>query len=95
MCGCGAKFSVEHTAPKVVSHPYDITRSEIYPLTQVCSDVCIEPEIQPLTGKVLSDATSNAQDGVRLDIAANGCSLLVVVTNTTCVDCLSFLSDKV
>ncbi len=37
-------------------------------LTEVCPDVLIEP----LTGEVLSHATSNTQDGARLDIAANG-----------------------
>ena len=41
-------------------------------LTEVCSDVCIEPDLQPITGEVLIGATSNAQDGARLDITANG-----------------------
>ena len=41
-------------------------------LTKVCSDVCIEPDLQPITGEVLTGATSNAQDGARLNIAANG-----------------------
>ena len=41
-------------------------------LTEVCSDVCVEPELQPITGETLTGATSNAQDGARLDIAANG-----------------------
>ena len=40
-------------------------------LTEVCSDVYIEPDLQPITGEVLTGATSNAQDGARLDIAAN------------------------
>ena len=41
-------------------------------LTEVCSDVCIEPELQPITGESLTGASSNVQDGARLDIAANG-----------------------
>lgn len=41
-------------------------------LTEVCSNVCIEPDLQPLTGEVLRNASSNQQDGARLDIAANG-----------------------
>ena len=41
-------------------------------LTEVCNDVCIEPDLQPITGEVLAGASSNAQDGARLDIAANG-----------------------
>ena len=40
-------------------------------LTEVCNDVYIEPELQPLTGEALTGATSNAQDGTRLDTAAN------------------------
>ena len=41
-------------------------------LTEVCSDVCIEPDLQPVEGEVLSGSSSNTQDGARLDIAANG-----------------------
>ena len=40
-------------------------------LTEVCNDVCIELDLQPITEEVLTGATSNAQDGARLDIAAN------------------------
>ncbi len=41
-------------------------------LTEVCPDVLIEPDLLPLTGEVISHATSNTQDSARLDIAANG-----------------------
>ena len=41
-------------------------------LTEVCNDVCTEPELQPITGESLTGASSNVQDGARLDIAANG-----------------------
>ena len=41
-------------------------------LIEVCSDVCIEPNLQSITGEALTGATSNAQDGARLNIAANG-----------------------
>ena len=40
-------------------------------LPRVCSDVCIEPELQPITGESLTGASSNVQDGAHLDIAAN------------------------
>ena len=33
---------------------------------------CVEPELQPITNEILSGASSNTQDGARLDIAANG-----------------------
>ena len=76
-CACGSKFSVEHalSCPKggfpSVRHNEirDITASL---LTEVCNDVCIEPELQPMTGEVLNGSSSNTQDGARLDIAANG-----------------------
>ena len=41
-------------------------------LTEVCHDVMVEPELQPLTGETLACATSNPSDGARLDIAVNG-----------------------
>ena len=41
-------------------------------MTEVCHDVCVEPTLQPLTGKVLSNATAISDDGARLDIVANG-----------------------
>ena len=41
-------------------------------LTEVCHDVQVEPELQPLTGESLTNATANTQDGARLDISANG-----------------------
>ena len=41
-------------------------------LTEVCHDIVIDPDLQPLTGEVLARASSNTADGARLDIAANG-----------------------
>ena len=41
-------------------------------LSEVCSDVCIEPDLQPLSGEVLTGASSIVQDGAHLNIAANG-----------------------
>ena len=75
--GCGDKFSVEHalSCPKggfpSIRHNQirDLTANL---LTEVCSDVCIEPVLQPITGEVLAYATANTQNDARLDIAANG-----------------------
>ena len=39
-------------------------------LTEVCSEVSIEPELQPVMPQQLTGATANAQDGARLDISA-------------------------
>ena len=41
-------------------------------LTEVCHDVVVEPDLQPLTDEALACATSNLSDGARLDIAVNG-----------------------
>ena len=41
-------------------------------LTEVCHDVLVEPDLQPLSGEVLARASSIRTDGARLDIAVNG-----------------------
>ena len=76
-CGCGARFSVEHTLSCPKGGFPSIRHNEIRDLTanlltEVCSDVCIEPELQPITGESLTGTSFNVQDGARLDIAANG-----------------------
>ena len=76
-CECGATFTVEHALscqrggfPTARHNEIrDITANL---LTEVCHDVVIEPDLQPLTGEILTRASSNTADGARLDIAANG-----------------------
>ena len=76
-CACGTTFTVEHalSCPRggfpTIRHNEirDVTASL---LTEVCHDVMIEPNLQPLTGEALTRATSNTADGARLDIAVNG-----------------------
>ena len=76
-CECGKAFSVEH-ALSCAKGGFPILRhNEIRDLTatlltEVCHDVQIEPELQPLTGESLTNATANTHDGARLDISANG-----------------------
>ena len=41
-------------------------------LSEVCTDVCTEPPLQPLSGETLTYATANVEDGARLDISAAG-----------------------
>ena len=64
-CGCGEKFTVEHSLSCAKGGLPSIRHNEIRDLTanlltEVCTNVCIEPDLQPLTGEVLSRATSNA-----------------------------------
>ena len=41
-------------------------------LTEVCHGVCVEPTLQELNGESLPHATTNSDDGARLDICAHG-----------------------
>ena len=41
-------------------------------LTEVCSDVCTKPELTPLEGEQMRLASTNVQDGARVDIRAKG-----------------------
>ncbi len=76
-CDCGKAFTVEHalSCPKggfpILRHNEirDLTATL---LSEVCNDVRVEPELQRITEEQLAYATSNTQDGARLDISANG-----------------------
>lgn len=76
-CECRASFTVEHALSCQrggfpISRHNKIRDVTANLLTEVCHDVVIEPDLQPLTGEVLARATANTSDGARLDIAANG-----------------------
>ena len=76
-CVCGSRFSVEHalSCPRgafpIIRHNEirDLTASV---LSEVCYDVRVEPDLQPITNETMSAATANTSDGARLDIAMNG-----------------------
>ena len=75
-CVCGSRFSVEHalSCPRgafpIIRHNEirDLTASV---LTEVCHDVRVEPDLQPITDETMTAATANTSDGARLDIAMN------------------------
>ena len=76
-CACGASFSVDHAlcCSKVgfPTHRHnEICDFTVSVLTEVCHDVCTEPPLQELAGEPLPYATSNREDGARLDIRAQG-----------------------
>ena len=76
-CECGNGMSVEHALSCTKGGFPIIRHNEIRDLTatlltEVCSKVSIEPELQPVMPQQLTGATANAQDGARLDISANG-----------------------
>ena len=41
-------------------------------LTEVCHEVSIEPDLQPISGEIFHRASTNIQDGARLDVAMSG-----------------------
>ena len=76
-CTCGASFSVEHTLCCSMGGFPTIRHIEIRDfianvMSDTCHDVCIEPPLQALTTEPLPHATSNRDDGARLDIRAQG-----------------------
>lgn len=76
-CVCGAPFSYDHAM--ICSHGgltffrhnaiRDVTARW---LNDVCSDVEVEPRLQPLSGETLTPTTANCQDDARADIRARG-----------------------
>jgi len=75
MCVCGKSFSVEHAFACPCGGFPSIHHNEIRDLTasllsEVCSDVVVEPALQPVEGELLQFATANEEDGARLDVVA-------------------------
>ena len=76
-CACGTCFSVEHALSCPKGGFPSLRHNEIRDLTanlltEICSDVCVEPQLQPLSGESLNNRTANTDDHACLDIAANG-----------------------
>ena len=76
-CTCGNTFTVEHSLSCPRGGFPIIRHNEIRDLTanllsEVCHDVRIEPDLQPLTGETLAASSAITDDGARLEIAANG-----------------------
>ena len=78
LCACGASFSVDHVLSCLKGGLPSLHHNEIRDLTatlltEVCSQVCTEPELQPVHNPdEFHLSTSNTQEGARLDIAMNG-----------------------
>ena len=84
-CECGKTFSVEHALSCSKSGFPTLWHNEIWDitaslLTEVCSEVCVESDLQPVTSDQLNDASANSQEGAsgnsqegaKLDVSANG-----------------------
>ena len=76
-CECGHNFSLSHSlsCPKggfpAIRHN-ELRNYTAELLKEVCTNVCIEPHLQPLTGEQLRLHTSIKGDEARLDVAADG-----------------------
>jgi len=76
-CPCGAKFTIEHSFSCAKGGFPSIRHNEIRDLTanllaEVGHEIQVEPHLQPITGEEFPLASSNVNDGARLDISVNG-----------------------
>jgi len=77
-CACGTRFSVDHALSCPKGGLPTLRHNEIRDLTatlltEVCHQVQVEPELQPVSSpETFSLSTANTQDGARLDIVMNG-----------------------
>ena len=76
-CSCGQPFSVQHVLSCPKGEYPSICHNELRDFTasllsETCHKVAIEPSLQPITSEMFRHATTNTQDGARLDIVANG-----------------------
>ena len=76
-CACGAAFSVDHALSYPKGGLPSLRHNEIRDLTvrlltEVCHQVQVEPELQPVSNPdSFSLATANTQEGAQLDIVMN------------------------
>ena len=76
-CVCGKRQTVEHALScshggfPALRHN-DIRDITAKCLSEVCHNVAVEPELQPLTGQRLQLRTANSEEGAQLDVSAQG-----------------------
>ena len=75
-CACGKSFSVEHALSCAKGGFPSLRHNEVRDITaslisEVCSNVCTEPTLNPVSGQNLPASTVSS-DGARLDVAADG-----------------------
>lgn len=76
-CVCGMDNSTDHTMICKRGGFISIRHDEVRDLTanmlkEVCTDVCVEPELINLQGEILQHGTANRQDRARVDVSARG-----------------------
>ena len=76
-CNCSTQFTVDHAMTCHMGGFPTIRHNEIrditaFLLTEVCHNVCTEPQLQPLNGENMTAQSANTDDGARVDIRARG-----------------------
>ena len=76
-CECGTNFTTDHALSckkgGFITLRHNIIRNITATLLrEVCHDVRIEPQLQPLSGESFQEATSNKADEARVDVCARG-----------------------
>ena len=76
-CVCGEAFSVSHSLVCAYGGLVTLRHNDVRDLSasllqDVCSNVCREPSLQPLSGESLLLRSASTDDGARLDIAVDG-----------------------
>ena len=77
LCNCGKTFTIDHAMVCHMGGFPTIRHNEIRDitaslLTKVCSNFATEPLLQPLSGETFRLASTNTDDGARLDVRARG-----------------------
>ena len=76
-CVYGQPFTIQHVLQCPRGGFPSIRHNELRDLTasllkETCQGVATEPSLQPITSETFRAASTNTQDGARLDIVANG-----------------------
>ena len=76
-CVCGASFTICHVLSCPKGGYPSVRHNEIrdvtaHFLTEVCNDVKVKPDLQPVPKNVQLSKSANKADGARLDVAVNG-----------------------
>ena len=76
-CACGNTFNLQHalqfpSGGFVTLRHNHIRNTTANLLTEVWKNVCVEPQLQPLSGETFSEKTANISDQAWVDISARG-----------------------
>ena len=76
-CVCWSSFTVTHALScpyggYPIRHHNYLHNLTTTLLREICTNVTIEPHLQPLTGEHLDYRIANREDNARLDVAADG-----------------------